>query len=167
MLIKSGLELEISEYSVEHAAEIVDLFYGAVHAIDTTIYTQQQKQAWAPRPPDYAKWRTRLETKLPYLAIVGHHLAGFIELEPDGHIDCCYTHPDFQAQGVARSLFRYVECLAIDRGINRLTVEASIPARAFFQAMGFSVMQQNKITIAGEILINYSMEKNIGATFLA
>ncbi len=167
MLTKSGLVLEIGEYSVDRAAEVVDLFYSAVYAIDTTVYTSAQKQAWAPRPPDYEKWRARLESKLPSLAIVDHRLAGFIELEPEGHIDCCYTHPDFQAKGVARSLFMHVESLAIDRGIERLTVEASIPARSFFQAMGFSELQQNKIPGAGQTLINYSMEKHIGVTFLS
>jgi putative acetyltransferase len=48
--------MKIRLYSVEMAAEIADLFHRSVHAIDPSVYTGEQKEAWAPMPPDYERW---------------------------------------------------------------------------------------------------------------
>lgn len=91
--------MEIKSYSNQWAAEITDLFYQSVHAIDPSVYTPEQKEAWAPTPPDYAAWSKRLDEKRPLVAIINGQVAGFIELDTDGHIDCTYTHPNFQGMG--------------------------------------------------------------------
>ena len=52
--------MQIRNYTPECIEEIVKLFYSSVHAIDSTIYSDKQKQAWASIPPDYDQWRLRL-----------------------------------------------------------------------------------------------------------
>lgn len=96
--------MQIIEYSSNRAKEIADVFYQAVHSIDSSIYSEEQKRAWAPSPIDYEKWKKRLEIKRPYLLLINDHIAGFIELELDGHIDCTYVLPNFQRKGVASTL---------------------------------------------------------------
>ncbi|WP_246077693.1 GNAT family N-acetyltransferase [Neptunomonas concharum] len=120
-------------------------------------YTDAEREAWAPTPPDYDFWQLRCNTKRPFVAENKGKLVGFIELEEDGHIDCLYVAPLFQGQGIASALLTYARRMAKERNIGSLYVEASKPAKHFFESEGFLLTQVNKVTLRGETLINYTM----------
>lgn len=153
------MNFQIVNYSPECSSEIADLFYQSVHAIDPDIYTQQQKNAWAPTPIDYEYWSNRLEGKQPFVAMRDDRVVGFIELDPDGHIDCMYTHPDSQRLGVGSALFDHVLLEANAREIDRLYVEASIFAKPFFECRAFQVVRKNEVIRNGIVLENFTMER--------
>lgn len=154
--------MHIQSYTESRAAEIADLYHRAVHAIDRSIYTAEQQEAWAPTPPDYAYWAQRLKAKRPWMAIIDGRVVGFMELEADGHIDCAYTHPDFQGRGVASALYQHLLAEAGRRGIGRLYVEASLIARPFFEHRGFVVVQENAVQRRGVSMINFTMTLDTG-----
>ncbi|HIF94684.1 MAG TPA: GNAT family N-acetyltransferase [Myxococcales bacterium] len=147
----------IRDYDPEDANEVADLFHDSVHGIDSPTLSPAQLEAWAPTPPDYPAWRTRLTIKMPYLACSDGKIIGFIELEADGHIDCFYTHADHQRQGVGAALYAHLLAQAGVREIVDLYVEASEIARPFFEKSGFALGKRNRIERGGEILTNYSM----------
>ncbi|SHE32408.1 Acetyltransferase, GNAT family [Vibrio gazogenes DSM 21264] len=153
--------MKIQTYSPKWAREIADLFYQSVHAIDPSVYTPEQKEAWAPTPINYQLWAERLSHKQPFVAIIDNRIAGFIELDSDGHIDCTYTHPDFQGIGVAASLYEHLLAKATEAGIERLYVEASLIAKPFFECRGFTVVKNNEVQRNDASLINFSMEKHL------
>ncbi|AUI85826.1 histone acetyltransferase [Vibrio azureus] len=150
--------MKIQRYTQDRAVEITNLFYQSVHSIDASFYTPEQKEAWAPTPPDYTSWEQRLSEKKPFWALINNQVAGFIELDVDGHIDCTYTHPKYQGQGVASALYLYVLKIARTRGLSRLYVEASLIAVPFFKKRGFVVTKRNEIHRKGQTLINFDME---------
>jgi putative acetyltransferase len=150
--------MDIQPYSANKAKEIADLFYKSVHAIDPTVYTSEQKEAWAPTPVDYERWAERLNVKKPFIALIENRVVGFIELDADGHIDCTYTHPDFQGKGVASALYEHLLAEARARSLERLYVEASFIAKPFFEHRGFSVVKKNELQRNGVSLVNFSME---------
>lgn len=154
--------MNIQNYTADKAREIADLFHRSVHDIDPSIYTLEQQEAWAPTPPDYSRWAERLSLKRPFIALVDNRIAGFIELDVDGHIDCTYTHPYFKGQRVAAALYKHLEAEAKKRKLNRLYVEASTIARPFFERHGFSLIRDNNVKRNGVTFINHSMEKYIG-----
>ncbi|MBW4934964.1 GNAT family N-acetyltransferase [Marinobacter sp. F4206] len=151
--------MKIHPYLPHWAPEIADLFHWAVHAISPSVYGPKQKEAWAPTPPDYTYWSERLVETKPMVAIMDDRIAGFMELGEHGHIDCAYTHPDFQRRGVASALYAYVLAEAKARHLDRLYVEASLVARPFFEHRGFSVITQNEVERNGVTLVNFRMEK--------
>lgn len=153
--------MTIQPYTAARSAEIADLFHQSVHAIDPALYTPEQQEAWAPTPPDYVRWSERLAFKRPFLAIVEERLAGFIELDADGHIDCLYTHPEYQGMGVASALYTHLEAEARSRQLSCLYVEASRVARPFFERRGFSLIRENEVQRGGTKLNNYRMEKTL------
>ena len=153
--------IEIRAYSREHAGAVAELFHASVHAIDRSIYSSEQLEAWAPTPPDHEQWRTRLAETRPWLALIGEAVAGFMELAADGRIGCAYTHPDWQGRGVAAALLDRVEGVASARGMPYLRVEASIVARPFFEHRGFVVLHENAVRRGGQVLVNYTMEKRL------
>ncbi|MBJ7536267.1 GNAT family N-acetyltransferase [Marinomonas sp. C1424] len=151
----------IQHFKTSDAKAIADLFHGSVHSISLEIYSKEQLEAWAPTPPDYAMWKTRLEQTKPYVAMIGDVIVGFIELELDGHIDCMYVHKDYQRQGVAKALFTYARDVAIKNGCKTMHVEASILAKTFFEKMGFEVQSKNIVVRNHQELINYSMNDSL------
>jgi putative acetyltransferase len=92
----------------------------------------------------------------------GGRIQGFIELEPDGHIDCFYVHPDFERRGVATRLLQRVVKIARARAIRRLHVEASALLRPLLESRGFELLGENRIDRRGQVLINYRMALDIG-----
>ena len=153
--------MDIQTYSVERAKEIADVFHQSVHAVDPSVYSPEQKEAWAPSPINYERWAERLTEKKPFIAVIENRVAGFIELDADGHIDCTYTHPDFQGKGVAATLYEHLLEEAKSRNINRLYVEASLIAKPFFEHRGFYVVKKNEVERNGVSLVNFSMEKHL------
>lgn len=147
----------IRHYRVRDCRAIADLFHAAVQAIDERDYTAAQREAWAPTPPDYAAWQHRLGERQPWVAEHSGRLVGFIELEPNGHIDCLYVHPAYQRQGIAGRLLRHLLQHARALGLGRLHVEASTTARPFFEAHGFNLQCENRVVRRGQTLINYRM----------
>lgn len=151
--------MKIIEYIPERAVEIADLFHHSIHSIDTSVYSTEQQEAWAATPPDYDRWTARLLVRKPYLAIIENKVAGFIELESDGHIDCLYTSPNYQRRGVARALFNHILNLARNSGNKLLYVEASLVAKPLFEKFGFTVIRENSLERNQQTLTNYSMQK--------
>ncbi|WP_432455176.1 MULTISPECIES: GNAT family N-acetyltransferase [unclassified Agarivorans] len=154
--------LKICHYTEPYALLVAELFTAAVHAIDDEVYSPLQKQAWAPEPFDETLWRSRLLPERCFLALHEQTLLGFIELDGD-YIDCCYVHPQFQGQGVASALYQHIETLALQRGLERLWVDASKRAKQFFVGQGFMLLKQNQVHIRGQTLENYSMSKDLTA----
>lgn len=149
--------MKIRNYRAQDSDEITDLFHGAVHSLIDENYTAEELEAWAPTPPDYSHWRERLAVKKPYVAERDGMILGFIELEADGHIDCFYTHKDFQRQGVGRRLYNHLASEADARGVQDFHVEASEIARPFFEREGFVLEKVNRVERRGQVLTNFTM----------
>lgn len=134
------------------------LYHGAVHAIDSAIYSDREKQAWSPEPPGL-DWTGRFRDAPPWIALVGERIIGFMNLQKDAHIDLAFVDPDFQRQGISGKLYRRLEQEARKRNFNHLTVDASHIARPFFEKQGFKVLRKNRVLRNGCVLINFSLEK--------
>jgi GNAT superfamily N-acetyltransferase len=89
-------------------------------------------------------------------------LAGFAELEPNGHIDRVYVSADHQGQGVGRALIAKIVAEARRLGLVRLFVEVSITARPFFESQGFTVVTPQTVVCRGVEFVNYRMERMLG-----
>lgn len=146
----------------EDAPQIVRIFYQTVHQVNARDYTPDQVNAWAPEVPDPEEWATRkLQTRITFVADDNGVLAGFGELEENGHIDCLYCHHAHQRQGVGSALYAQIEEHARALGLPCLFAEVSITAGPFFQRKGFSRVQQQTVVRRGVDLTNFLMEKDL------
>jgi len=148
----------IRPYEPSDHPAIAETFTRAIHETASAHYTPEQCEAWSAHKPNPEHWRIRCEKQQPFVAMIGGRLAGFLELDPDGHIDCAYTHPDFQRQGVMSALVRHAIRVCEERGIARMYVEASIPAMPMFRKHGFVIVRENTVSIRSVELMNYIME---------
>jgi putative acetyltransferase len=149
----------IRRFRPQDAPQIAQLFHDTVHEINIKHYSLEQVNAWAPDDLYFRNWAEVCSHRLTYVAEDNGTIAGFAELEPNGHINCFYCHKDYQGCGVGRQLYQAIATQALELGVTRLFVEASITAKPFFERMGFSVIQQQEVTCRGQVFINYQMEQ--------
>jgi putative acetyltransferase len=149
----------IRDYEEGDAGPICRLFYETVHAVNLGDYSPEQVQAWAPGVPDPAAWHARMSWRHTLVAEDEYGVAGFAELEEDGHLDMFYVRHDAAGRGVGSRLYAAVEGRARNLGVENIFTEASITARPFFEQRGFAVLRQNTVSRGDVGLTNFSMEK--------
>lgn len=153
--------IKVRPYRAEDAPGLVTLFRRSVREAAAAHYTAAQRLAWAPDRIDVAAFAARRAGKPTWVAEIAGVLAGFIDLEPDGHIDMLYVSADHQRRGVARMLYRAVEARARGQGFARLDTEASLVARPFFEAQGFTMLAEQTVPRGDQRLTNFRMEKRL------
>ena len=153
--------MKIRTYEIGDTEKIVKLFYDTVHEVNIRDYTTAQVDAWAPADTDIQIWMQSLSSKFTFVAEEGDTIAGFGELEANGHIDRFYCHKDFQKQGIGKLILTQIESKAQELGLKKIFTESSITARSFFEAQGFMVIREQEVERRGQKFINFAMEKNI------
>lgn len=141
----------------DHIA-IAEIFTAAIHEIASEVYSEEQCLAWSAREPNYDHWRRRCELKRPFVAVIDSSIAGFLELDPDGHIDCAYINPRYQRRGIMTALVNHAVSTCFALNIGRVYVEASICAKPMFEKAGFRVIRKQMVSRQGVELPNYQME---------
>lgn len=138
--------------------DIAEIFCRAVHEIASLDYTPEQCLAWSSIEPNYDYWKKRCEFKRPFVIEINSSIAGFLELDTDGHIDCAYVNPDFSRQKVMTKLVKHAIKTAFAMEIPRIYVEASYCIRPLFEKEGFDLISEQTVNCNGVQLTNFVME---------
>lgn len=137
-------------------------YHASVHGAGGRYYTPAQLAAWSPAPADPARYLRQAAGRIFLVAEdAGGTVIGYGDLEPDGHIDHLYCHPDAIGTGVGAALYAALEQAARRAGIARLFVEASENARPLFERRGFTVDARNDFERNGVAIHNYRMSKDL------
>ncbi|HSJ47907.1 MAG TPA: GNAT family N-acetyltransferase [Gammaproteobacteria bacterium] len=147
-------------------ASIAALFTESVHQIAARSYTSEQLAAWAPEPPDLEQWRERLALLETLVAEFDGAMAGFISYTDRGHIEFLFTSPTFSRKGVASKLYEIAVQRLHLKGAMKLSADASIEARPFFESKGFSAVQEqvverNGVQLRRFVMIRRCDDKNV------
>ena len=138
------------------AAQIAELFRRAVLHIEASHYSDSEKAAWIQGADNAVFWQKRIGRGCIRLAAQNDRILGFIEYLPEqNHLDCLFTDPAHQRQGVASALLSAV--LPQADADKTVTADVSAAALPFFKKQGFILQHQNQIQRNGSVLINYRM----------
>ncbi len=148
-------------FQKQDSDRIAQLFHNTVREVNIRDYSPEQVKAWAPDDLYFKDWTENCSNNFTYVAEEEGEIIGFAQLEANGHIDCFYCHKDYQRCGVGTRLYRAIEAKALELKIDRLFVEVSITARAFFKSRGFKVLKEQQVACRGEKLTNFVMEKSL------
>lgn len=136
------------------------LFQRSIREVASRDYTPAQIEAWAGHM-DRRVWANSLERQCTWVAMLDDTPAGFASLTDRGHLDMLFVSPAHQRRGVASALLNTVEQSVRRRGITRITTEASLTARPFFEARGFKAVIAQEMKRRGQVLRNFWMEKGM------
>ena len=149
----------IRPYLVSDCEALAKIFKRAVLEIASKDYSPAQILAWAPDSRDTEKFAARLAAKPTYVAECDGTIAGYSDLESDGHIDMLFVNPDFQRQGVATTLLLRLINDAKKAGLTMLHSEVSITARPVFERQGFTVSAAQTVEANGQSFRNFQMKR--------
>ncbi|HAT2073495.1 TPA: GNAT family N-acetyltransferase [Legionella pneumophila] len=155
--------VRIREIKAEDLEAIVALFKETVHHVNAKDYTSEQLLVWAPHHIHHSdnRWNSLLDN-ISYLVEIDDGIVGFADITIEGYLDRLFVHKDYQRQGIASQLVKKLESLLLLRGVKKITTEASITAKPFFESMGYlAVKEQNKPRPGGVTVTNFLMEKRL------
>lgn len=151
----------IREFESRDAAVLVQVTLAAIRSVGTVRYTEKQVAAWAARHPGPERFLER--AKAGHLIFVAaddtDNPVAYALLEPDGHLDMLYCHPNHTRQGLADDLLAHCERVAQEMDASRLYTEASELARKAFERAGYRELHRRDFEIEGVAIHNYAMEK--------
>jgi len=155
----------IRKYKTGDEKFIAQIYHDAIYQLAAGDYSQAQLDAWANPPLDLddVKHKHRCELKQPFVNERDGRVVGFMELDPDGHIDCVYVDPAYARLGVMSEIMKEVKHEAVRAGVTKLFAEVSKTARPFFEYHGFVWIRDNIVNVRGASLDNYIMECKITA----
>lgn len=154
-----GTGIGLRRYVTEDLDAVIAVFQRAIREVASRDYDAAQIAAWS--QVDREAWEPWRLTRPTWVAIDGPSVIGFSDLEPDGHLDMMFVHPDYQGMGVASQLLRQVESAAAAQGLTRIFTEASHTARPFFARRGFLLDAEQVVGKRGERMTNFRMHKLI------
>lgn len=160
----------IRDYLPSDAVATMGVFRRAVVVTASHDYDSQQIRAWAGHTGTQQQWNAKRLVAHTRVAQVAQDMTmgcdaentgvcGFIDVDDTGYIDMLFVDPAYARHGVATMLLAQVEQFAAARGIDQLTVHASITARPFFTRHGFRTLETRYPIVDGIEFTNYAMAK--------
>lgn len=158
------MEYAVRLYRDDDAGALTALALAAIREVGSHAYAPEQVEAWAARHPGPAMYRRRASEGHAIILAVDADDApvAYAVLEPDGHLDRLYNHPQHTRRGLASRLLAAAEEHARTLGLSRLYTEASELARPSFERAGYAVTHRRDFEIDGVPIHNYAMEKLLG-----
>lgn len=154
--------ITLRPYEPVDAPALLALFRDAIRRVNSRDYNPEQIAAWASNDINPIAWAGRFANRYAIVAEINGALAGFTEIEPDGHIDRFYVSADDQRLGVGKTLLEALVLEARRTGASRLYSEVSITARPFFASQGFTVIALQTVIARGVEFVNFRMERRLG-----
>jgi putative acetyltransferase len=137
----------------------METYTAAICTLAAPYYSPEQLAAWAPVPPDAARWQERLLRLHTLVAESDGIVAGFAAYTQEGYLDFLFTHPAFARRGIATCLYGSVESALRALGVLKVTAHVSLAARPFFDRQGFQVEREEQAECRGIFLRRYAMYK--------
>lgn len=135
------------------------LYFDAVRIGALGPYSKAETEAWVQDRPEIEGWRARLRAQSTFIAEQAGDIVGFLAIDETGYIDLAFVAPAVKGQGVAYRLYKAAEAQAIEQGLSRLTVHASLLAHPFFLRQGWTALKEEQVERHGQVLRRYAMEK--------
>jgi putative acetyltransferase len=147
----------------EDAVALAATLQLAIKSTTLRYYAEEQTTAWAARMPDATRLIARChDGRIAFVAIdENDQPIALGDLEPDGHLDYLYCHPDHICQGVASALYDQLEIIAKALNFAEIYVEASEAALMFFRHKGFTTTKRCDFDMDGVKIHNYAMRKGL------
>ena len=157
------MPLRLRPYEPSDAEATLALFRRAVHTTASADYTPVQLNAWAPADADPAAWASRRAVRRTVVAELDGRVVGFTDVDADGYIDMMYVDPSAGGRGVGSALLAWALEEAANEGAVAASTHASITARPFFEAHGFTVDEVRHPVRGGVTFVNYGMSRSIAS----
>lgn len=154
--------MHLRPYVPADAEPTLGVFRSAVRVTAAADYSPEQVDAWASDDIDRREWASRRSAADTVVAVDEGRVVGFVDIDSTGHLDMLFVDPAFGRRGIASALLEVVTEAALATGVAELTVHASRTARPFFEAHGFTAVEERHPVVRGVELANVAMRRALG-----
>ena len=151
--------LNIRKFQLGDELALRQIFFNTIRNVNIKDYSALQVQAWAPDDYDQCEWSKTISSVNPFVAVLDNEIVGYADIQDDGYINHFFCHWMYQGKGIGKALMKELFANGEKKGIHRLYSHTSITAKPFFEYFGFKEVKKQQVTIRGEVLTNYVMEK--------
>ena len=149
--------ITLRRYRPEDRGTCQTIFFHAVREGASEVYSQAQREAWAPSDWYDPDTPDRLAGQFTWIADVNGAPVGFMSLRADGYLDMAFVLRAWHGRGVADALYEKVAADARDRGLEEMFVDASPLARRFFTKHGWQVDYAENHPARGQVFERFRM----------
>ena len=130
--MEASTGIVIRPSKVEDAEVLHQIHQSSIHAIGSSFYSDEQKDAWR-AAVTRDSWTTRILELTSYVATFQGEVTGFVAWQ-DSEIEQIFVAPQFGKQGLGRALMTF----ALDQiSTHDIFLVASLNAVHFYERCGF------------------------------
>ena len=134
MTFMNPIELYLGELKDMQAVQ--NLFVDTVSAVCSADYDQEQIVAWTSSVEDSERWLDIMTNQVVVVAKISGQIVGFATLANGNYIDLMYVHKDHQGNGIAGTLYQYLEHVALQNDQFDLDADVTKIVSLLFRAHG-------------------------------
>lgn len=151
----------LRDYVESDGPATLDVFRRAIRVTAARDYSPEQVAAWASDEIDPDGWADRRRASRTRVAEVDGRVVGFTDVDDRGYVDMLFVDPAFARRGVATALLEWAATTAQSLGAAELSTHASLTARPFFEAHGFTAVVEQRPVLRGVALTNFVMRRDL------
>jgi putative acetyltransferase len=128
----------------------LDIHARAVRGLAAGHYPPEVIDAWVVPPTDanVRELARNEDGEIRLIAELAGEPVGIGALVPaESELRACYVVPEAARRGCGSALVREIERMARERGLERLTLAASLNAEAFYAALGYEVRERSEFVL--------------------
>ena len=152
--------MNLKQITKKDQLELKKLYFDSILSIDESIYTQEQKRAWASQAWDNKIFDLSINQGKGWLINNDGKIIGFATRYPKNRISLLYCKGDSQRKGFGTILLHKLEKEAKSEGLTSLSTEASLISYGLFLKNDWKIIRKEKIIIKNIIFERYKMNKN-------
>jgi putative acetyltransferase len=155
--------LQVRELRSDEDATFRKIHHAAVHGLAAGHYPQAILDKWSAPIPEGEGVQPRRQGQIRLVAELDSQPAGIGALFPDkSELDAVYVLPSAARKGVGTALVREIQRIAVERGVRRLHLDASLNAEPFYLAMGYEVVERGEHVLnSGQVMACVRMAKEL------
>jgi putative acetyltransferase len=155
--------IQVRELRPDEDATFRKIHYAAVHGLAARHYPQAILDKWSAPIREGEGVQARRRGQIRLVAELDGEPVGIGALFPDkSELDAVYVLPSAARKGVGTALAREIERIAVERGVQRLHLDASLNAEPFYLAMGYEVVERGEHVLnSGQAMACVRMAKDL------
>ena len=163
-LLKAPGRLQVRELRPDEDATFRKIHHAAVHGLAAGHYPQTILDSWSRPMREGEGVQPRRDGQIRLVAELDGQPVGIGALFPDkSELDAVYVLPSAVRKGVGTALVREIERIAIERGVKRLHLDASLNAEPFYLATGYEAVERGEHVLnSGQRMACVRMAKDLG-----
>ena len=151
------MDVKLRQFEESDLAELLKLIWDTIDVCYREVYSDEAITHWESEHNEAEIFKDASEGIILIAELDGKMIGTGTLLGEQ--IKRVYVEPKLQGKGLGKMIMQQLEKLANDNGIKEIRLYASIPAKKFYDAIGYNTHSESFLEIQGKRLDYFNMNK--------